>query len=128
MDPRNTKLAEQLIDYSVELKPGEKIYLEIKGIEAYTSWVKANEVELAEPYTVEIKERSTLEIEILATDPEGGPLTYSAFLDTALAEAPESVPDPDGTYRNQRPCAGRLWGYRPRQVAGDSSGPNPVSR
>ena len=34
MDPRNTKLAEQLIDYSVELKPGEKIYIEIKGIEA----------------------------------------------------------------------------------------------
>lgn len=34
MDPRNTKLAEQLIDYSVELKPGEKIYLEIKGVEA----------------------------------------------------------------------------------------------
>ena len=34
MDPRNTTLAEQLIDYSIELKPGEKIYLEIKGIEA----------------------------------------------------------------------------------------------
>ena len=34
MDPRNTKLAEQLIDYSVELKPGEKIYIEIKGVEA----------------------------------------------------------------------------------------------
>jgi aminopeptidase len=34
MDPRNTKLAEQLIDYSVELKPGEKIYIEIKGLEA----------------------------------------------------------------------------------------------
>ena len=34
MDPRNTKLAEQLITYSVKLKPGEKIYIEIKGIEA----------------------------------------------------------------------------------------------
>jgi aminopeptidase len=34
MDPRNTKLAEQLIDYSIQLKPGEKIYIEIKGIEA----------------------------------------------------------------------------------------------
>jgi aminopeptidase len=34
MDPRNTKLAELLVDYSVELRPGEKIYLEIKGLEA----------------------------------------------------------------------------------------------
>ena len=34
MDPRNTKLAEQLITYSVKLQPGEKIYLEIKGPEA----------------------------------------------------------------------------------------------
>jgi aminopeptidase len=34
MDPRNTKLAEQLITYSVKLKPGEKVYIEIKGLEA----------------------------------------------------------------------------------------------
>jgi aminopeptidase len=34
MDPRNTKLAENLISYSVKLQPGEKIYIEIKGIEA----------------------------------------------------------------------------------------------
>ena len=34
MDPRNTKLAEQLITYSVKLQPGEKIYIEIKGLEA----------------------------------------------------------------------------------------------
>ena len=33
-DPRVTKLAEQLITYSVELKPGEIIYLEIKGLHA----------------------------------------------------------------------------------------------
>ena len=34
MDPRVTKLAEQLITYSVKLQPGEKIYIEIKGLEA----------------------------------------------------------------------------------------------
>ena len=34
MDPRNTRLAEQLIGYSVKLQPGEKIYIEIKGLEA----------------------------------------------------------------------------------------------
>jgi len=34
MDPRNTKLAKQLIEYSVKLQPGEKIYLEIKGLHA----------------------------------------------------------------------------------------------
>ncbi|MBU8871539.1 MAG: aminopeptidase [Gemmatimonadales bacterium] len=34
MDPRNTHLAEQLISYSVKLQPGEKIYIEIKGLEA----------------------------------------------------------------------------------------------
>jgi len=34
MDPRNRKLADQLISYSVKLQPGEKIYLEIKGLEA----------------------------------------------------------------------------------------------
>ena len=34
MDPRNTRLAEQLIDYSVTLQEGEKIYIEIKGLEA----------------------------------------------------------------------------------------------
>jgi aminopeptidase len=34
MDPRNTRLAEQLITYSVKLQPGEKIYIEIKGLEA----------------------------------------------------------------------------------------------
>ena len=34
MDPRVTKLAEQLIHYSVRLQPGEKIYIEIKGLEA----------------------------------------------------------------------------------------------
>jgi len=34
MDPRNTKLAEQLIDYSVKLQKGEKIYIEIKGLDA----------------------------------------------------------------------------------------------
>ena len=34
MDPRNTVLAEQLIDYSVKLQAGEKIYIEIKGLEA----------------------------------------------------------------------------------------------
>ncbi|MFO7653253.1 MAG: aminopeptidase [Candidatus Krumholzibacteriia bacterium] len=34
MDPRNTQLAELLVDYSVELQSGEKLYLEIKGIEA----------------------------------------------------------------------------------------------
>ena len=32
MDPRDRKLAEQLIAYSVKLQPGEKIYLEIKGL------------------------------------------------------------------------------------------------
>jgi aminopeptidase len=34
MDPRVTKLAENLITYSVKLQPGEKIYIEIKGLEA----------------------------------------------------------------------------------------------
>ena len=34
MDPRNTALAEQLIDYSVDLQKGEKIYLEVKGHDA----------------------------------------------------------------------------------------------
>ena len=34
MDPRITTLAEQLITYSVKLQPGEKIYIEIKGLEA----------------------------------------------------------------------------------------------
>ena len=34
MDPRISQLAEQLITYSVKLQPGEKIYIEIKGIES----------------------------------------------------------------------------------------------
>ena len=34
MDPRNRKLAKQLIEYSVKLQPGEKIYIEIKGLHA----------------------------------------------------------------------------------------------
>jgi len=34
MDPRNHQLARQLINYSVDLKPGEKIYLELKGLHA----------------------------------------------------------------------------------------------
>lgn len=34
MDPRITKLAEQLITYSVKLEKGEKIYIEVKGLEA----------------------------------------------------------------------------------------------
>ncbi len=34
MDPRDRQLAEQLISYSVKLQPGEKIYLEIKGLHA----------------------------------------------------------------------------------------------
>ncbi len=34
MDPRITRLAEQLITYSVKLQPGEKVYIEIKGLEA----------------------------------------------------------------------------------------------
>jgi len=34
MDPRDRRLAEQLVDYSVRLQPGEKIYLEIKGLHA----------------------------------------------------------------------------------------------
>ena len=34
MDARNVELARQLIDYSVELKPGEKIYIEVKGTDA----------------------------------------------------------------------------------------------
>jgi aminopeptidase len=34
MDPRNHTLARQLIEYSVKLQPGEKIYLEIKGLHA----------------------------------------------------------------------------------------------
>ena len=33
-DPRITRLAEQLITYSVDLQPGEIIYLEVKGLEA----------------------------------------------------------------------------------------------
>ena len=33
-DPRITQLAEQLVSYSVELGPGEIIYLEIKGLDA----------------------------------------------------------------------------------------------
>ncbi len=33
-DPRVTRLAENLIGYSVELQKGEKIYLEIKGLDA----------------------------------------------------------------------------------------------
>ncbi len=32
-DPRNVKLAEVLIDYSLEMKPGEKLYLEVIGTE-----------------------------------------------------------------------------------------------
>ena len=34
MDPRNHTLARQLINYSVKLQPGEKVYLEIKGLHA----------------------------------------------------------------------------------------------
>jgi aminopeptidase len=34
MDPRNHQLARQLIEYSVKLQPGEKIYLEVKGLHA----------------------------------------------------------------------------------------------
>jgi aminopeptidase len=34
MDPRNHTLARQLVSYSVDLKPGEKIYLELKGLHA----------------------------------------------------------------------------------------------
>ncbi|MDY0110197.1 MAG: aminopeptidase [Candidatus Krumholzibacteria bacterium] len=34
MDPRNHKLAKQLISYSVKLQPGEKIYCELKGLHA----------------------------------------------------------------------------------------------
>ena len=34
MDPRNRDLARQLIEYSVKLQPGEKIYIEIKGLHA----------------------------------------------------------------------------------------------
>ncbi len=33
-DPRNTTLARNLIDYSVELKPGEIVYIEVKGLAA----------------------------------------------------------------------------------------------
>ena len=33
-DPRTTRLAEQLINYSVDLQPGEVFYLELKGIES----------------------------------------------------------------------------------------------
>jgi aminopeptidase len=32
-DPRNVKLAKVLIDYSLEMKPGEKLYLEVIGTE-----------------------------------------------------------------------------------------------
>jgi aminopeptidase len=34
MDPRNHQLARQLVDYSVKLQPGEKIYIEVKGLHA----------------------------------------------------------------------------------------------
>ncbi|MDD5719767.1 MAG: aminopeptidase [Candidatus Krumholzibacteria bacterium] len=34
MDPRNHKLAKQLISYSVKLQPGEKVYCELKGLHA----------------------------------------------------------------------------------------------
>ena len=34
MDPRNRQLAKQLIEYSVKLQPGEKVYIEIKGLHA----------------------------------------------------------------------------------------------
>lgn len=34
MDPRITKLAENLINYSVDLKKGDKIYIEIAGVES----------------------------------------------------------------------------------------------
>ena len=34
MDARNVELAQQLISYSVELKPGEKVYIEVKGTDA----------------------------------------------------------------------------------------------
>ena len=34
MDPRVTRLADNLISYSVKLQKGEKIYIEIKGLEA----------------------------------------------------------------------------------------------
>ncbi len=33
-DPRNAILAKNLVDYSVELKPGETVYIEIKGVAA----------------------------------------------------------------------------------------------
>jgi len=33
-DPRLAALADQLVSYSVDVQPGEKIYLEIKGVEA----------------------------------------------------------------------------------------------
>jgi aminopeptidase len=33
IDPRNRKLAENLIDYSLEMKRGEKLYLEVIGLE-----------------------------------------------------------------------------------------------
>ncbi len=33
-DPRNTTLAKNLIDYSVDLKPGEIVYIEVKGLAA----------------------------------------------------------------------------------------------
>jgi aminopeptidase len=35
IDPRNESLAKMLVEYSVALQPGEKIYIEIKGDEAW---------------------------------------------------------------------------------------------
>jgi len=75
------------------------VNIAVDSIEApVVDWIRADGVDLSEPYEASLAEQETIEVEILASDPDGDPLTYSAWVDGLAIPAPGEDPDSSFTF------------------------------
>jgi hypothetical protein len=72
-------------------------------------WIRANGIDLAEPYAASLEELETIEVVILASDLDGDLLTYQAWLDGMPVPAPGENPDCSFTFDP----AARLFRWTP---------------
>jgi hypothetical protein len=61
-------------------------------------WIKSDGVDLTEPYEASLEELATIEVQIQASDLDGDPLEYSAWIDGLAVPAPGEDPDSSFTF------------------------------
>ncbi len=107
-DPGARRFTWNIPPGSPRVEPYELIFVVSDGLQSKTAtvriavdavdapavdWIRANGVDLSDPYAASLEELETIVIEIQASDPDDDPLTYRAWLDGLQMPAPGEDPD-----------------------------------